>query len=387
MFRVNLPYTYSALTFTLQQTGAGATNPAVDLDLYVRRAVPPTIIHFDYANGTLHHTSTVSIADAASGDWYVGVWGYSCPTGQTCSFKLTASITDRCPNRCSMRGFCRGTSCACTAGYSGDYCETQNAQMLLGRNYNGYVESFAWNYFTFRALSSNPIRVSVTPGLIHDGDCDLYIRKDSRPTIFQYDYKDNGGNSSISLDINNPGDSLWNIGMYGYRRCDYTIVINSISDSSNCRNGGVPSGAEGTCICPSGWGGETCTVPVRRYDPMLPSVTGNVRKGQFVYYNYSLPETPSDLTVYLRETSLNSRGQVWLFLNQQFIPTIRDHAFEDVDTNSQYHMLTIRRDQLPQRRTGAQNFIIGIYGSPYIVTDTAPGPSYQLAAWASPYRN
>ena len=66
------------------------------------------------------------------------------------------------------------------------------------------------------------------------------------------------------------------------------------------------------------------------------------------------------------------------------IPTVRDHAFEDVDTNTAYHMIQVKRDQLPQHKTGPQSFIIGVYGSPYLISGSA---SYKLSAWASPFIN
>jgi hypothetical protein len=379
-YRLNLPYTYSALTFTLQQTGA--TQNTADLDLYVRRGLAPTLLNFDYANGSMHHTTTVSVADAAAGDWYVGVWGYACTSTQGCTFTIQASITDRCPNRCSMRGFCRGTACSCTPGFSGDYCETMNSNMQLGSPYTGYVESFSWNYYTFRAFSSNPVRITVNPGAIHDGDCDIYVRRDSRPTIFQYDFKDNSLDTNGTVDIQSPGESTWHIGMYGYRRCDYTISIAAITDTGRCQNGGHSTG--GTCICPAGWGGDLCTIRVQNLLPSPQEATGSVRSGEFVYYNLSLSYTPSDLVVYVKETTQNSKGNVWLFLNQEFVPTIREHAFEDVDTNTAYHMIKISREQLPQRRAGAQHFIIGVYGSPYLVSNTAA--AYRLSAWASPFQ-
>jgi hypothetical protein len=382
MFRVNLPYTYSALTFTLQQTGA--TQNTADLDLYVRRGLAPTLLNFDYANGSMHHTTAVTVADAAAGEWFVGVWAYACPNAQAgCTFTISASITDRCPNRCSMRGFCRGTTCSCTPGFAGDYCESMTAPMTLGLPYTGYVESFAWNYYTLRSFSTNPVRISLAPGAITDGDCDIYVRKDSRPTIFQYDYKDNSLASNGTVDISSPGDSTWHVGIYGYRHCDYTISAATFSDSGHCLNGGHSSG--GSCICPAGWGGDTCAVRVLPMQHSPAEYTGeNLRNGEFVYYNLSLSYTPSDLVIYVRETSPNSKGNVWLFLNQEFIPTIREHAFEDVDTNTAYHMIKITRSQLPQRRAGPQNFIIGVYGSPYLVTNAQVG--YRLTAWASPFQ-
>ena len=380
--RVNLPYTYSSLTFTLAQQD---TTSATDLDLYLRRGAVPTQLQFDYANGSMATTSSLTVVDAAAGDWYIGVWGYTCANANGCRFTLTASITDRCPNRCSMRGFCRGTVCSCQPGYTGDYCEAQTAPMSLGTRYHGFVEFFSWNYYTFRSSTANSIRISMTPGAIADGDCDLYVRKDERPTIFRYDYKDTSLSTNATLDIATPGDHTWHIGVHGYRRCDYQITLGTITDSGNCQHGGQPSGA-GSCICPPGYGGDLCEITVR---PLAltntQGVSGNVRSGEFVYYNVSIPYTPTDFIVYVKETKENSLGEIWVYLNQQFVPTIREHAFSDIDTNTRYHMIHVTRQQLPQRKVGPQNFIIGVYGSPYIVGATTTS-SYRLTAWASPFQ-
>lgn len=379
--RINLPYTYSALTVTLTQADQSANT---DLDLYVRRGAIPTQLQFDYANGSMHYSSSVSLVDAAAGDWYVGVWGYKCATATGCRFTVTAAVTDRCPNRCSMRGFCRGTVCSCQPGYTGDYCEAQTAALTLGSTYHGYVENFAWNYYTFRSSTANPIRINVAPGQIATGDCDLFVRKNERPTIFRYDYKDTSLSSNATLDIASPGDHTWHVGLYGFRRCDYSLQLTTITDAGNCQHGGTPV-TGGTCLCPAGYGGNLCEVTVHPLAlPNTAGVAGSVRSGEFVYYNVSLPDTPSDFVVYVKETKENSQGEIWVYLNQQFIPTIREHAFSDIDTNTRYHMIHVTRQQLPQRKVGAQNFIIGIYGSPYIVGATTTS-SYRLTAWASPF--
>lgn len=112
-------------------------------------------------------------------------------------------------------------------------------------------------------------------------------------------------------------------------------------------------------------------------------VSGSIVNGAFKYYNFSLPYTPTDLVIYLKETSNHSRGNIWLFMSQQHVPTIREHGFEDVDTNDQYHMLKITKMDLPQRQEGPQNFIIGVYGSPYLL---GPSANYQLSAWAPPFQ-
>lgn len=377
---VSLPHSYSALTFTLTQDDHSSQT---DLDLYVRRGGVPSLMQFDYANGSMHYTSMVSVSDAAPGDWFVGVWGYSCKTS-TCGFSLAVSNTDRCPNRCSMRGFCRGTVCSCQAGYTGEYCETQTAPMTLGTAYHGYVESFAWNYYTMRASTSNTVRLNAVHNLLADGDCDLYVRKDQRPTIFAYDYKDNSLSTNSTVDIDTPGDHVWHIGMYGYRRCDYRITAALINDAGNCQHGGRPN-PQGSCICPPGYGGDLCQYTVLNLPLTGQPPTGVVRSGEFVYYNVSLPETPSDFIVYVKETRENSVGEVWVYLSQEFIPTIREHAFSDIDTNTAYHMIHVTRDKLPQRRAGPQNFIIGVYGSPYIIGATTTS-SYQITAWASPFQ-
>ena len=74
-YSYTVSYSGSALAFSLNQTSTG------DCDLYVRWGQIPTRYLYDLRDISAATNMTLSVAQARSGTWYTGVYGY---TGCAC---------------------------------------------------------------------------------------------------------------------------------------------------------------------------------------------------------------------------------------------------------------------------------------------------------------
>ena len=101
--------------------------------------------------------------------------------------------------------------------------------MDLDDVYSGYVASGNWNYWYINYFSDSPLRVSVTQS--NNGDCDLYIKQNSDPTRIVYQFSDMSLNQEYSIVIQNPGNEVWHIGVYGWTTCSYEITAESVGKS------------------------------------------------------------------------------------------------------------------------------------------------------------
>jgi hypothetical protein len=132
--------------------------------------------------------------------------------------------------------------------------------LLNGQTVSGYVADNSWNYYHYNAFSSNSLmvqmnQVSQTYTYTHTlslpcplslasvndvstlsryltgfsqtsgGDCDLYVRADTNPDRFNYNYRDISFHANVSLIIPDPSDRTWYIGVYGYRACSYLLTV------------------------------------------------------------------------------------------------------------------------------------------------------------------
>ena len=85
MFRVSVPAGRTQLV--VQQTGAASA----DLDLYVRRGAQPTTSAYDCRPFESDANETCTIANPASGSWYIGIHNYDAPTTSPLTIKATSS--------------------------------------------------------------------------------------------------------------------------------------------------------------------------------------------------------------------------------------------------------------------------------------------------------
>lgn len=69
-------------------------NGTGDCDLYVKRGALPTLSSYDYRPYKSGNTETVTVSNPASGDWFIGLYGYAAFSGMS----LQATYTGATPN-------------------------------------------------------------------------------------------------------------------------------------------------------------------------------------------------------------------------------------------------------------------------------------------------
>jgi len=63
----------------------------------------------------------------------------------------------------------------------------------------------------------------ILPTTLIQGDCDLFVRGGQLPQRFAYDYLDVGFGINSSVTIQNPGSTVWYIGILGYKTCSFSV--------------------------------------------------------------------------------------------------------------------------------------------------------------------
>jgi hypothetical protein len=92
-----------------------------------------------------------------------------------------------------------------------------------------------------------------------NGDCDLYVRYNSAPTLFYWDYANvsSASETTVSFQTTTAQRGFWYAGVYGFAECDYTLRVDSNTRCPNsCSNRGQCNNA--VCACQSGFSGSGC---------------------------------------------------------------------------------------------------------------------------------
>eukprot|EP00010_Vexillifera_abyssalis_P000361 CAMPEP_0201552778 /NCGR_PEP_ID=MMETSP0173_2-20130828/17836_1 /ASSEMBLY_ACC=CAM_ASM_000268 /TAXON_ID=218659 /ORGANISM="Vexillifera sp., Strain DIVA3 564/2" /LENGTH=572 /DNA_ID=CAMNT_0047963323 /DNA_START=78 /DNA_END=1796 /DNA_ORIENTATION=+ len=363
--------TMDQLKFTMHDTQSQS-----DCDLYVRMDDEPTLFYWDYANFTTGDTSIINISQVEDSTYHVGVYGYA-----NCHFELEATV-DRldgpsdCSNNCSEHGQCMHNVCQCSSGYSGQDCETMYNPMSLQRNYTGFVGDSAWNYYHVSAFSENPLLVHVVQ--LNDGaDCDVYIRDGQKPTRFEYTYLDISTAPQFTVEIAEPSDDTWYIGVYGWNECRYKMWATQ-ADECEC-----PPNAHGRClpgsnlcVCDDDWAGDDCTLAIGSLSNGVVR-SGTTNLNQWNYYH--ITTTSSYFTVGVKETQ--TVGQIWLYATHSQsnsdgnFPDLQEYDAADTALGESYHTIEFTYEE-----NETWHYVIGVYGNMYDL-DESP-ISYQIVAWS-----
>jgi hypothetical protein len=359
-FRSHLT-TGNFLEFELYQVSLG------DCDLYVQYNQPPTLTNYLFSNVTVLVTSTISINDAALGYWFVGVYGF-----RSCSFRIQQDPPRaQCPNECSHRGSCSGTTCTCRAGSAGEYCQILTDPVMAGIVYQGYVQQNLWNFYHYISNSLDNLVITVNQEESQESDCDLYVKAGALPNRSSYDYFDLSMHQIFSLTIPRPGQDTWYIGIFGWKTCTYTFRVDlSSSCPNNCNNHGSCN-SEGICVCEPGFSGVDCS-QTADYLQNNVVVSGSVSNNQWAYYFFTLLQSES---VYFHVRELDgSVGEVGLYVSKD-VPDLHNYEYASASTQESVHRVSIH---FASEET--VTYQVGVYGGPFIQQNRRV--NFQLVAYS-----
>jgi hypothetical protein len=179
-----------------------------DCDLYVRRGLPPTTLTYDYRPYQVGNNETVAVASPAAGTWYVMLRGYTAYAGLTLVATYSASV--------SVTPLANGVPVSGLSGATGS-------------------ERF---YQIVVPAGQTKLEIQISGGT---GDCDLYVKRDSLPTVAVYDYRPYlvGNNEKVTVD--SPAAGTWYLMLRGYSAyTGVTLVATSSGGVGIVLTNGVP---------------------------------------------------------------------------------------------------------------------------------------------------
>lgn len=177
------------------QVPAGATNlrfvtmgGSGDADLYVKFGSKPSLSTYDCKSTTSSSNETCAISNIQTGTYHVMVEAWNQISGVTLTASYDGGTTPPPP----------------PSGPTPIY-DTLGNISVGGGQWQRFTQELGTGYSTMTITTSGGY-----------GDVDLYVRKGSDPTLYQYDCRPwkNGNNESCTF--TNPGAGTWHIGIYGY---------------------------------------------------------------------------------------------------------------------------------------------------------------------------
>jgi hypothetical protein len=184
-YRLIVPGGQASLEFKI----SGGTG---DADLYVKKGSLPTTADYDYRPYQIGNDETVTVNDPAGADWFVMIRGYQAYSGLT----LLATFGGATPPP------------------HDDVTPLTNGVPVPGISGPGGSEKF---YKIDVPAGQAKLEIMTSGGT---GDVDLYVRKGSKPTTTEYDYRPYlvGNNETVSID--NPTAGTYFIMLKSYAAYD-----------------------------------------------------------------------------------------------------------------------------------------------------------------------
>ncbi|MEN6335934.1 MAG: pre-peptidase C-terminal domain-containing protein [Phycisphaerales bacterium] len=166
---------------SLQIRMSGGTG---DADLYVKRGAQPKTTDYDYRPYLIGNEETVDVRSPEAGTWYVMIRGYQAFSGITLVAQYAGTAVD-------------------------DSVVLQSGKAVSGISGAANSETF---YKIEVPAGQVKLEIALSGGT---GDADLYVRKGSRPTTKEWDYRPYviGNNEKISVD--KPQEGTWYVMLRG----------------------------------------------------------------------------------------------------------------------------------------------------------------------------
>eukprot|EP01118_Nematostelium_gracile_P005556 TRINITY_DN1766_c0_g1_i1.p1 TRINITY_DN1766_c0_g1~~TRINITY_DN1766_c0_g1_i1.p1 ORF type:complete len:515 (-),score=69.45 TRINITY_DN1766_c0_g1_i1:49-1593(-) len=358
---------YFSFVVTTAQTVTVSINASTgqDPDVYIRQTYLPSLSTYTYVDTNSNPSSSISFP-ATVGTWIIGVYGYT-----AANYTLRATTSGNCPNSCSARGACVGTTCRCYTGYYGVDCAIAPTTLSNGYTYsNQNVSTGLWSYYRYYFNPTTGI-LGYTVSVNHtSGDADIYVRYNDAPTRFNYYAADTGTNYVTVFPVTTQTSGYWLIGIYGYSSTLYTISVSAYrapTCMNNCSLHGTCSPNSYSCNCRSGYSGNGCetktdtvqngavengmvmstnwnyyTYTSSSVDNMVITVTPNTSFAHFyIYVNRGTTKpTRTSYNYYLFSTTVQNSGNV-LYIPNPGSQTWTIGITPDTDTPTLVYGLTV----------------------------------------------
>lgn len=260
VYKINVPSGMAKLDIKIY----GGTG---DCDLYVKQGGIPTTSVYDYRPFLSGNAESITVNNPVSGDWYIMLYGYSSYSGLAVLADYVASlVTTATPTFSPVGGtFTTGVNVSLTSAtigatirytldgqdpsassnvYSGPIhissTTTVKARAYKAGNNESAVASATYTISgpTVTTLSSGVaktalagaynsqsyFRITVPSGQAKldlaisggTGDCDLYVKQGSLPSLNTWDYRPYIGGNAELVSINNPAAGDWYVMLHGY---------------------------------------------------------------------------------------------------------------------------------------------------------------------------
>ena len=204
--------------FTASSSGAVLVNvvqddPSMDCDLYVRYLLEPTNVLYDFRDNSFSSDMTIEIPEPETAEYFIGVFGY-----QQCSYTLTTSMSQNCPQNCEEHGTCHtGGRCECDEGWAGEDCSAPIKGLTPGNPWpKRNIGAGEWHYYSFDAVQGYEVVVVLRETTLgHEGSVWLYQARDGYPSL---SYSDNSDTSNVavhSIRFTPLSDMTVYLGVYG----------------------------------------------------------------------------------------------------------------------------------------------------------------------------